>query len=108
MMLDLAFGQLRHYTAGDAAITLRVLDALAEIAQVTRDPERHAAIWRHAGMISRAVEFTLTEPYERGQINERLREIAARCGVSPQGIELANAEMPAIEPLTKAAEHTQE
>jgi uncharacterized membrane protein len=90
-MLDLAFDQIRHYSSSEVTITLRLLDALAEIAQATGDPDRHAAIWKHAAMISRNVDRTIHEPLERAKINERLREIAARCGAHLAGVELEGA-----------------
>jgi uncharacterized membrane protein len=88
MMLDLAFDQIRHYSSHEVTITLRLLDALAEIAQATNEPERHAAIWRHASMISRNVDPNISEPLERAKVNERLREVAARCAAIPEGVEL--------------------
>lgn len=102
MMLDLAFDQLRQHSSREVTITLRLLDALAEIAQVTQEPTRHAAIWRHVAMISRGVDPHITEPLERAKINERLREIAARCGVTLEGVELANASAPVPTSLTPA------
>lgn len=92
VMLDLAFDQIRHYSASEVTITLRLLDALAAIAQATQDPIRHAAIWRHATMIRRSVDRNMAEPFERAKINARLREIAARCAAKLAGVELANAE----------------
>jgi uncharacterized membrane protein len=91
MMLDLAFDQIRHYSSREVTITLRMLDALVEIAQATSDPARHAALWRHTGMISRSVAHTIPEPLERAAINERLRAIAALCGGKLEGVELTNA-----------------
>jgi uncharacterized membrane protein len=91
MMLDLAFDQIRHYSRSEVTITLRMLDALAEIAQATTEPERHAAIWRHASMISRNVERNIREPLERKQINARLQELAVRCDKGLEGVELDEA-----------------
>jgi uncharacterized membrane protein len=96
MMLDLAFDQIRHYSRREVTITLRMLDALAEISQATNDPARHEAIWRHASMISRNVADTITEPLERAKINERLRELAARCTTKLAGVELDNSELPIL------------
>jgi uncharacterized membrane protein len=94
MMLELAFNQIRHYSRSEVTVTLRLLEALAEIAAATSDPERHAAIWRHAAMISRSVARNIHEPVERKAINDRLQEIAARCGGRLAGVELDNAKDP--------------
>ena len=98
MMLDLAFNQIRHYSSREVTITLRLLDALAEIAQATNDPTRRGAIWQHVAMISRSVDRSIHEPVERAKINARLQEIAARCGASPGGVELDDAEPPPLPP----------
>jgi uncharacterized membrane protein len=37
-LLDLAFEQIRHYAAGDAAVSLRLMRALADIAGTVSDP----------------------------------------------------------------------
>ena len=97
MMLDLAFNQIRHYSHTEVTITVRVLDALAEISQATQDEDRHTAIWRHAAMISRSVDLNIHEPLERRMINDRLHEIAARCGGNLEGVQLTNAEAPPLE-----------
>jgi uncharacterized membrane protein len=94
MMLDLAFDQIRQYSRSEVTITLRVLDALAEIAQATTDTDRLDAIWRHATMISRSVDAHVHEPLERRKINERIREVAARCTGDLAGVELDNADVP--------------
>jgi uncharacterized membrane protein len=94
-LLDLAFEQLRLYTRTDTTLVLRLLDALTEIAQATNLPERHAALWRHAGMISRSVDPVITEPLERRQINDCLHTLTAHVHRPPEPLLLtsvANAE----------------
>ena len=38
-LLDLAFEQIRHYAAGDAAVSLRLMRALADIGSTVDDPK---------------------------------------------------------------------
>ena len=40
-LLDLAFEQIRHYAAGDAAVSLRLMRALGDIASTVSDPAIH-------------------------------------------------------------------
>ena len=40
-LLDLAFEQIRHYAASDAAVSLRLMRALSDIASTVRDPAIH-------------------------------------------------------------------
>jgi uncharacterized membrane protein len=79
-MLDLAFDQLRHYSRAEVTITLRLLAALTEIAAATEDTERQASLWRHANMIRRNVDQSITEPLERQKINECLQQLASHLG----------------------------
>ncbi len=37
-LLDLAFEQIRHYAPGDAAVSLRLMRALSDIASTVSDP----------------------------------------------------------------------
>jgi uncharacterized membrane protein len=89
MMLDSAFNQIRHYSPSEVTITLRLLDALNEIAQATNLPERHTALWRHASMISRTVDRNIHEPLERQQVNDRLYQLAAQTGQEVEKVLLA-------------------
>jgi len=41
-LLDLAFEQIRHYAVADAAVSLRLMRALADIASTVTDPNLHA------------------------------------------------------------------
>jgi uncharacterized membrane protein len=40
-LLDLAFEQIRHYAAADAAVSLRLMRALGDVASTVRDPAIH-------------------------------------------------------------------
>lgn len=88
-LVDHSFDQLRLYTRSDYVVTLRLVDALVEVAQATNDEERHAVLWRHAGLISRSVNTHITEPYERQQINERIQALGAQIKAQPEPYLLA-------------------
>jgi uncharacterized membrane protein len=100
-MLDLAFDQLRHYSRADFSFTLHLLQALTELAEATQVPERRAALWRHAGMISRSVDPQIREPLERMQINDKLRMLAELIGEQSVGA-LLHTEEPLYAQFTKA------
>lgn len=95
-MLDSAFSQIRQYSAGEVAVTLRLLEGLAEIALSSADPERQAAVWRHAAMIAGGASRSIREPYDRELINERLRRLAGLVGqpVAPLLLALDAGERP--------------
>ena len=43
-LLDLAFEQIRHYAAGDAAVSLRLMRALGDIGFIATDPAIHLVL----------------------------------------------------------------
>ncbi len=43
-LLDLAFEQIRHYSVADAAVSLRLMRALEDIASATDDPSIHGRL----------------------------------------------------------------
>ena len=75
-MVDMAFLQIRQYGASDVAVTLRMLEALYEIALATEEAPRRKNLWRHAGMICRAAKQHIEEPFDRVAINTRVRLLA--------------------------------
>jgi uncharacterized membrane protein len=50
-LTDAAFNQIRLYSSQDRAVTLRLLEAIAQIAYYIRNPNDKAALRRHADMI---------------------------------------------------------
>lgn len=95
-MLDSAFSQIRQYSAGEVAVTLRLLESLAEIALASAEPERQAAVWRHAAMIAGGANRSIPEPHDRELVNERLRRLAGLVGqpVAPLLLALDAGESP--------------
>ena len=47
-MLDTAFEQIRHYSASDVAVSLRLLRALGDIASTVREPQLREMLRRRA------------------------------------------------------------
>lgn len=56
-----AFNQIRRYARSDAAVTIRLLDAIALIATHTHNPKHQAALQRQAEMIQRGSGEALFE-----------------------------------------------
>ncbi|MCB0180530.1 MAG: DUF2254 domain-containing protein [Anaerolineae bacterium] len=85
-MVDLAIDQIRQYARSEVTVSLRLLEALAEIAPATSDPQRRDILWRHARIISRAVERNILEPVDRQKMNEHLNQLAQQLGKRPDGV----------------------
>jgi uncharacterized membrane protein len=73
-LLDVAFDQIVHYGKSDAAVSLRVQRALADIAAATSDPEVHALVLGQAKRAATAAAETLP-PEEAVLVKERLATV---------------------------------
>lgn len=74
---DAAFNQIRQYGRSSAAVTIRLLETIAEVARSVRRSEDRVALLRHAKMIARGAVGGLPEDEDRQAVEERF-QIAAR------------------------------
>ncbi len=78
-LLNTAFDQIRHYAAGDLAVSLRLLRAIGDVAGTTQRPDVHAALLGRARtLVDRAAESLLASDAVR--LRERLATLEARLG----------------------------
>jgi uncharacterized membrane protein len=76
--VDAAFNQIRQYGRGSAAVTMRLLEALAILAGRVCRPDDAAAVLRQAEMIARGAEDGLAEPRDRAEAAERFARVRQR------------------------------
>ena len=76
-MMDAAFNQIRQYGAGSVAVTLRLLEAIEQIATCARTDEQREVLRRHARMISDPEKNAFGEHHDRADLRERV-ELAMR------------------------------
>jgi uncharacterized membrane protein len=76
--LDAAFHQIRQYGRSSAAVSARLLEALAVLAGRVRRPEDAAAILRHAEMVARGAAEALPVPADRRDVAERFERLRVR------------------------------
>lgn len=67
---DAAFNQIRQYGRSSSAVTIRLLETIAEVARSVHRPEDRAALLRHAKMIARGAEAGLPEDEDRQEVEE--------------------------------------
>lgn len=79
-IVDAAFNQIRQHAAGDVAVTIRLLEALAIIAAHTRTEVQRAALHRHAEMIRRSSERAIPEEEDRQDVEERYEIVLSALG----------------------------
>ncbi|MBD2741968.1 DUF2254 domain-containing protein [Coleofasciculus sp. FACHB-1120] len=70
-LVDAAFNQIRQYSKPDIAVRIRLLEAIALIANHTRNQKDRAALLRHAQMIERSSQQEVSEEVDRKDIEER-------------------------------------
>jgi uncharacterized membrane protein len=70
-LLDTAFDQIRHYSAADVAVSLRLLRAFIDIAGVTADPQLRGTILSRAQRLVAGCENRLAED-ELSKLQQRL------------------------------------
>jgi uncharacterized membrane protein len=75
--LATAFDQIRLSADANVGVYLRLLTALATVAQRTQAPARVAALRQQADLIAEAAQRTLSTDYERSQVRTGLTELAA-------------------------------
>ena len=76
---DAALNQIRQYGRSSAAVTIRLLETIAEIARVAHRPADLAALLRHAEMIVRGAQEGLPEAEDRRQVEERYETVRRFC-----------------------------
>lgn len=73
---DAAFNQIRQYGCSSAAVSVRLLEALAVVAAVASRPEDRAVLRRHARMIAEGACAALREEEDRRAVEERHAAVA--------------------------------
>jgi uncharacterized membrane protein len=74
-MVDAAFNQIRQYGRSSAAVTIRLLEAIARVASRARREEDRMALLRHAGMVLRGSQTGLPEEWDRRDVMERFQAV---------------------------------
>ncbi|MDX1660835.1 MAG: DUF2254 domain-containing protein [Gemmatimonadota bacterium] len=72
----LAFSEIRRYGRGDLAVTLRLLEAIARIADSTSRPDRIDALRTEALGVVYGASRAIEDPIDRQRIERRLERIA--------------------------------
>jgi len=70
-VVDAAFNQIRQAGQTDVAVTIRLLEAIARIAQYTTTKEQRAVLLRHAQMIERGSHEGISEELDKKDVQER-------------------------------------
>ncbi len=72
--LDAAFNQIRQYGHSSVAVTIRLLEALASVAEHVQRDEDRDAVKLHAEMVSRHTE-SFWEEHDKKVVRERLQRV---------------------------------
>ncbi len=81
-LVDACFHQIRQAALGNAAVTLRLLECLAEVAEHAHDETFRAALLRHAELINQGSQSSLSQEFDRQEA--RNRYLDARSKLEPR------------------------
>jgi uncharacterized membrane protein len=76
---DVALNQIRQAARSSTAVTIRLLETIAMVAQFTHRPEDQAALLRHAGMIARGARNGITEEEDLQVVEDRYQSVIQQC-----------------------------
>ncbi len=76
-LVDAAFNPIRQHGRSSAAVSIRLLDAIAVIAGFVRRAEDRATLFRHGEMITRGAKEGLSEEEDRRSVEERWKAVKA-------------------------------
>lgn len=74
-VVDAAFSQIRQYGRSSAAVTIRLLEAIAVVVAHTHRPEDRGALLRQANLIARGSHAGLPEASDREDVAGRYRAV---------------------------------
>lgn len=77
-LVDVAFHQIRQASAEKPAVLIRLLESIAAIVVQTKDRELLEALQRHADMVLRQSQRSVSEQLDRSDIEQRHRETVDR------------------------------
>ncbi len=70
-LVDTAFNAIRQYARSDTSVTIRLLEAIANIATYTSNQKYQAILQRHAEMILRGSQEGLSEELDRNDVQKQ-------------------------------------
>lgn len=70
-LVDSAFNAIRQYARSDTSVTIRLLEAIANIATYTNNPKYQVVLQRHAEMILRGSQDGLPEELDRKDVQKQ-------------------------------------
>lgn len=74
-LADAAFHQIRQASRSNAAVSMRLLEVIADVGRQVLDPAFQEALWRHAELIARGAREGLPEPADQAEAAERLERV---------------------------------
>ena len=78
-IVDAAFNQIRQYGRSSVAVTIRLLETIAVIAEFAFRPDDRASLLRHAEMIARGAREELPEAEDRRAVEDLWQAIKRLC-----------------------------
>ena len=74
-VINTAFNKIRQFSGGNTAVIIRLMEALTTIHQHAQDDEQRAAVMKHAQMVLRKGEGTISEENDLNDLRMRAQSI---------------------------------
>lgn len=74
-MMDSAFNQIRLNGKSHAAVLIRMMEIFNLIARLAKAEDQQGAIVKHAEMVKRASDEFLSEPCDKGELEEKFTQV---------------------------------
>jgi len=82
--LDASFNQIRQAANGHVAILSRMIDVLAELAEIAVADQQRGGLARHGAMVRRACRRSILERDDRGGCRARVAQAGCHAGRAPR------------------------
>lgn len=87
-LVDHAFHQIRQFSQSDAAVTIRLLEAIALIVTYSETSKQRLVLRHHAEMIWRGSQSGLSEKYDRNDVEQRYQQVLVALNAKETKLEL--------------------
>ncbi len=84
-IVDACFNQIRQAARKDTSVTMRLLETIAVVARLSKDPQVLGALRRPAEAIRRGAQGGLDDPSDLADAEERYREAAEALDLNSEG-----------------------
>jgi uncharacterized membrane protein len=85
-LVDAGTNQIRQHGARSVAVSIRLLEMLANVLAQTASPERRQVLMDHAALVYRSAQASSRVPSDQADVAERYRRLKALFASEPRAV----------------------